>query len=151
MSPGIHFAILYSLAGRYIITARQAENRFLSPLKKVYKFGRHLICKPLGTFRALGIDFHTGGTGPQKLILWIEFLGSHLQIEALSWYSERNSIMTWSVKSRPLLPGQIHDYLSGKDQITIKTPNPKCRPSWCSIEFMYRNVPICTVQIPPDF
>jgi hypothetical protein len=33
---------------------------------------------------------------------------------------------------RRLLPRNI----PGMEQITIKTPNPKCRPYWCLIEFI---------------
>jgi len=36
---------------------------------------------------------------------------------------------------RPL-PGLLQGNASGNDQITIKTPNPKCRLYWCLIEFI---------------
>ena len=49
------------------------------------------------------------------------------------------------INSRALLPCLVPSLLTIMDQISIKTPNPKCRLYWCLIEFIdwWRNSQSC--------
>jgi hypothetical protein len=58
-----------------------------------------------------------------------------LQYVAVSFTETvKSSAPAFTVVISRLLLGQPH--LLSMDQITIKTPNPKCRLYWCLIEFI---------------